>query len=177
MGYWLISSIGVKRDSSRRSSIWISVGIRLLFVFALIFVLRSPNLRQVLLGRLSLFLSSHSAIQLVGAVLCVVGVALAVWARAILGTNWSGRPAIKEDHELVTSGPYNLIRHPIYSGMLLAMLGTSLVVGIPGLLVFIPFAIIAAYRIGIEERLLTQIFADEYQHYRERTKTLIPFVI
>lgn len=115
-------------------------------------------------------------ISWIGAVLAVLGVAFAVWARINIGSNWSGMPAVKEDHELVTTGPYAYVRHPIYTGMLLAALGTGLTGVIFGVLVFIFALIIFNWRISVEERLMLQVFPDKYPVYKERTKRLIPFV-
>jgi protein-S-isoprenylcysteine O-methyltransferase Ste14 len=177
VAYWVISSLRVKRDLSHHGSLWVSVGIRLLIAFAIVLLLRLPLAREVVQNGMYGFLSIHPAIKAVGAVFCAVGVAIAIWARANLGANWSGRPATKEGHELVTSGPYRFVRHPIYSGMLLAMLGTCLISGIPGLLVFVAFSAIAIYRIVVEERLMMQLFADKYLEYRKHTKALIPHIV
>jgi protein-S-isoprenylcysteine O-methyltransferase Ste14 len=175
--YWVISSIKVKKDASRHGSVWVSVGIRLLIAVAIVMLVRLPLVRRVIQEDIYRFFSIHPGMKAVGAVFCAAGVAIAIWARASLGANWSGRPATKDNHELVTSGPYRLVRHPIYSGMLLAMLGTSLISGIPGLLAFIGFGAIAIYRIGVEERLMIQLFADEYLEYKKHTKALVPYII
>ena len=78
---------------------------------------------------------------------------------------------------MITSGAYRLVRHPIYSGMLIAALGTSLVIGIPGLLILLGFVAMVISRIGVEERLMVQLFGDQYLQYRKRTKMLIPNLI
>ena len=150
VAHWVVSSTRVKKDLRRHGFLWISVSVRLLIAVAVVLLLRLPPVLRVV-QRLAL---AHPAIKAIGAALCVAGVAIAIWARANLGANWSERPAIKKGHELVTSGPYRFVRHPIYFGMLLAMLGTSLISGIPGLLVLVVFGTIAIYRIRVEERLL-----------------------
>lgn len=175
--YWVVSSIGIKKDRTRASSLLLSVGARVLIGAVVFLVVRLFGARRVAHIALLDPMSSHPAVRAAGAVLCVAGVAVAIWARATLGRNWSGRPATKEDHELVTSGPYHMVRHPIYSGMLLAMLGTTLITGIPGLVVMVAFGVVAVYRIGVEERLMIQLFPDAYVEYRKHTKTLIPFVV
>lgn len=78
---------------------------------------------------------------------------------------------------MMTSGAYRLVRHPIYSGMLIAALGTSLVIGIPGLLILLGFVAMVISRIGVEERLMLQLFGDRYLQYKKRTKMLIPYLI
>jgi protein-S-isoprenylcysteine O-methyltransferase Ste14 len=172
--YWVISSIGIKRDISRIGPVWLSVGVRVLIGLTVFLLLQVPFVRTVVRQYIDRFSLAHPA---VGAVLCVAGIGLAIWARTILGRNWSGRPAVKEGHELITSGPYHVVRHPIYSGMLTAMLGTFFIAGIPGLLVLIAFSAIVIYRIGIEERLMVQLFAEKYLEYKKRTKALIPFIL
>ncbi|HTZ50180.1 MAG TPA: isoprenylcysteine carboxylmethyltransferase family protein [Spirochaetia bacterium] len=175
--FWVVASIGIKKDASRHGSAWFLVGIRLLIAVAIVVVLRVPYLRSVVVTGIHRFAVNHPAIQAAGAALCVIGLALALWARTSLGTNWSGSPAAKEGHELVTSGPYGVIRHPIYTGMLTMMLGTALIAGAPGLLVLVAFSAIVAYRVRVEERLMQQLFPGTYREYRGRTRALIPFVL
>jgi protein-S-isoprenylcysteine O-methyltransferase Ste14 len=113
-----------------------------------------------------------------GATLCVVGVAGAVWARWTLAGNWSSNVTFKQGHELVERGPYCCVRHPIYTSLLLMGLGTALaesrVRPFAGLLLwFIGFWI----KLRQEEQLLTRHFPAEYPAYMTRVKALIPFVI
>jgi protein-S-isoprenylcysteine O-methyltransferase Ste14 len=115
---------------------------------------------------------------LVGTILCGLGVAFSIWARAILGRNWSSNPTIKEDHELVQTGPYRLVRHPIYTGILLAVFGTSLASAKVGDLVLIlTITIMLIVKLRIEESLMQRQFAEKYTEYRKHTKALIPFVL
>ena len=174
--YWAISSTNVKKDIIRCSSILVSIGLRILIAFAIIMILRLPVTRQLLRQYANPSLINPT-IRAIGNALCAVGIAFAIWARINLGANWSGRPATKESHELVTSGPYRFVRHPIYFGMLLSMVGTSLVIGIAGLLVLLGFGSVVIYRIGVEERLMVQLFADKYLAYKKRTKAIIPFIV
>jgi len=177
IAYWVVSSIKVKKDLGRHGPLWLSVGVRLLIAIGIFLLLQVPFVRHAIREYFDRFSLAHTTVMAVGSVLCVAGVALAIWARTILGANWSSRPATKEGHELITSGPYQLIRHPIYSGMLLAMLGTFLISGVPGLLVFVAFGAVVIYRIGVEERLMVQLFAEKYLQYKKHTKALIPFII
>ena len=105
-----------------------------------------------------------------------IGIGLAVWARVYLGRNWSPRPAVKEHHELVTTGPYAYVRHPIYTGIMLATLGTALLGIFLGIVMFIVISIIFALRIGKEEKLMLELFPRQYPAYQKRTKRLVPFV-
>ena len=83
---------------------------------------------------------------------------------------------VKEGHELVITGPYRVVRHPIYSGILLAMLGSALVVGTPWLIAFVFVGAYLAYCAKTEEQLMMQQFPNEYTRYKRKTKMLIPFV-
>ena len=112
------------------------------------------------------------------AVLCVIGLAFAIWARVTLGRNWSGAVTLKEEHELVERGPYRFVRHPIYTGLIAMFLGTVIVLGhvagIAGLvLVFVSFWI----KLRDEERIMLKQFPDQYAAYQLRAKRIIPFVL
>jgi protein-S-isoprenylcysteine O-methyltransferase Ste14 len=112
------------------------------------------------------------------AVLCVIGLAFAVWARVTLGRNWSGVVTLKEGHELMERGPYRIVRHPIYTGILTMFFATALAQGhffgfVGALLMFVSFWI----KLGDEEKLMLQQFPERYADYRRRTKRIIPFVV
>ena len=111
------------------------------------------------------------------AVLSVVGLSFAIWARVHLGRNWSSRPAVKEHHELVTTGPYAYVRHPIYTGIIMMAFATALTVSIFGIGVFVIASFTYISRIGKEEKIMLELFPKEYPEYRKRTKALIPFVL
>jgi protein-S-isoprenylcysteine O-methyltransferase Ste14 len=118
------------------------------------------------------------ALQYAAAAIAVAGCAFAIWARLTLGANWSGRATVKEGHELITSGPYAFARHPIYTGLLTAVLGTALARGEWRCLVaifIIAFALMV--KMSQEERLMMQTFPDAYRVYRQRVKALIPGVL
>jgi protein-S-isoprenylcysteine O-methyltransferase Ste14 len=111
----------------------------------------------------------------VGAALCLAGAALAIWSRWLLGSNWSSVVALKQDHELVEAGPYRLVRHPIYSGLLLLFIGNALLVGDwRGVLAV---AIVAASfwrKLRLEETWLSRRFGPRYRDYMGRTRALVP---
>jgi protein-S-isoprenylcysteine O-methyltransferase Ste14 len=113
----------------------------------------------------------------IGALLTAAGLLFTVWARLHLGRNWSGIITIKKEHELVTSGPYALVRHPIYTGLLLAFLGSALAVGDwRGVLAFALAAGALWRKLRIEERWMRQQFGDAYQAYSQRVAALVPFI-
>ena len=123
-------------------------------------------------------LAVHSIIlAAIGAALFVGGIALAVWARLHLGRNWGMPMTQRAEPELITSGPYRLVRHPIYSGLLTAMLGTVLVNTLLGLIVVAVLIGYFYYCGTVEERNLVSTFPAAYPEYRGRTKMLIPFLL
>jgi protein-S-isoprenylcysteine O-methyltransferase Ste14 len=116
-------------------------------------------------------------IALVGLLAVLMGVAFSIWARLILGGNWSNRVTVKENHTLVRSGPYRIVRHPIYSGILLGMLGSALQRG--GIRCFAGVLICALsfwLKTRAEEHFMVQSFGEQYLQYRHRVKALAPFI-
>lgn len=113
-----------------------------------------------------------------GLALTIAGAAFATWARFYLGGNWSATVTVKQDHTLIRTGPYALVRHPIYLGLLIAMLGTAIAFGhVAGLFaVAIAFAAWLA-KARVEECLLLLQFGDDYKRYQRQVKTMIPFVL
>ena len=117
------------------------------------------------------------ALAAIGAALFACGIALAVWARLHLGRNWGMPMTQRAEPELVTSGPYRFVRHPIYSGLLVAMLGTTLVNNLLGLIIVAVLVAYFYYCGTVEERNLVSAFPAAYPQYRGRTKMLIPFLL
>jgi protein-S-isoprenylcysteine O-methyltransferase Ste14 len=105
-----------------------------------------------------------------------VGLGFAAWARAHLGQNWSGIVTVKEDHALVRTGPYRAVRHPIYTGLLLALTGTAMAIGEwRGVLAVICALIGLLRKIQVEEKRMSENF-PEYSRYRQQTAALIPLL-
>src|SRR6185503_671320 len=125
IAYWVISARGVK-ETERSESDSSRFGYNLLLVVGGL-LMAVPTLPWGVLG--GRFVPLSYATTTVGLVLVVVGLAFSVWARVHLGTNWSTRVTIKRDHTLIRSGPYALVRHPIYTGLIAAILGTAVLVG------------------------------------------------
>jgi protein-S-isoprenylcysteine O-methyltransferase Ste14 len=123
-------------------------------------------------------LAVHSVIlAAIGAALFAGGIALAVWTRLHLGRNWGMPMTQRAEPELVTSGPYRFVRHPIYTGLLTALLGTALVNNLLGLIVVAVLVAYFYYCGRVEERNLATTFPATYPEYRSRTKMLIPFLL
>jgi protein-S-isoprenylcysteine O-methyltransferase Ste14 len=171
--YWLVSAKNVKR-TARRESTGSGLSHKLPLLIA-VFLFSLPEK-----GRHPLFDPVWQRTEFtfwLGVVLLLAGFGITIWARRVLGRNWSGTVTIKENHELVQSGPYGLVRHPIYTGLLLAFLGSAISLGEwRGLLAF--FLVLIAFRIkpGIEERWMTELFGPAYGEYRKRVRMLVPFI-
>ncbi len=162
--YWLIAATGAKQGVGRR-------GFRVPGLLAIV---------GIVLGRVFKphTLAVHSPIlHVVGTVLFLSGLGLAVWARIYLGRNWGMPMTEKEEPELVTSGPYRYVRHPIYSGLLLGVLGTALATNLYWLIALAVGGAYFIYSATVEERLMTSTFPATYPSYKAKTKMLIPFVL
>jgi len=171
--YWLVSSIGNKATQRREP-----LGSRLAYVLPLV-------LGGVLLGVRVLPWAALLGTRLwprsflvycVGFLILLAGLAFAVWARMHLGRNWSGAVTVKEDHELIRTGPYRFVRHPIYTGILTAVIGTAICSGT--LRAALGFALIAAalaYKLRKEEAFMREVFPGQYDTYRGEVPALIPF--
>ena len=172
--YWAVSLANVKATARRTSGLsqfaysaplwlvaWLLIGRRFP-----IGVLNEP------------FMPAGPVGALAGVLLIAVGLGFAVWARRHLGGNWSATVTVKADHELVTSGPYALVRHPIYTGLLVALLGTAIANGEWRGLVAVAIAAAAfAYKLSLEERWMVETFGSEYRDYRKKVAALIPFLL
>ncbi len=118
------------------------------------------------------------AIAVFGDILVLCGLAVALWSRKTLGGNWSGSVVFKENHELVTSGPYRYVRHPIYSGMLLMLIGTVLASASAMLLFVWAVSFVTLWlKSREEEKLMARHFPSQYPAYLSRTKALIPRIL
>jgi protein-S-isoprenylcysteine O-methyltransferase Ste14 len=113
--------------------------------------------------------------RFLGLAILLAATGLTIWARFALGLMWSAVPAVREGHQLRTSGPYAITRHPIYTGLLGMILGTMLLAGAGPWIVPFPVALILIeFKIRIEERFMTAEFPDEYPRYRKRVPQLVP---
>lgn len=118
------------------------------------------------------------AVLLTGTAVTLLGLCLAVWARVHLGTNWSSQPTIRVDHTLIRTGPYRIVRHPIYTGLLVGFAGTAIVIGeIWAFIVIFIILIIFYAKIWMEEKFLLEEFGEDFTRYKKEVKALIPFVV
>jgi len=113
-----------------------------------------------------------------GVALTAIGLGYAIWARLHLGRNWSATVTLKENHQLIRSGPYALTRHPIYTGMILATIGSVLTAGkLLGILAFLVIIGSWVRKLLLEERFMGRQFGAQYVNYRSEVKALVPFVV
>ena len=165
--YWLAAAFSMKRG---RVSWLHDLRIRAVIAVAVILLIRLGAFR----GH---GLNSDPWRAGIGLVLFALGLVFAIWARIHIGRNWGTPMTQKDDPELVTSGPYRLVRHPIYSGILAAGVGTALALSWLWLTVVALAGVFFLYSAKVEERYLTDQFPDDYPVYKRSTKMLVPFIL
>ena len=166
---WAVTALFVKR-TVERSLGWARV-VAFAAVIGVYAALRgSPVMQRQLWPR-------NEAVGLTADLLALLGLVIALWARAALGRNWSGTIAFKEDHELIQRGPYAWVRHPIYSGLLLMVLGTAIDSTRLASFAFLATGfVVVVIKARAEEQLMLRHFPDAYARYRRRVKALVPWV-
>ena len=170
-GYWIVAAASAKSQVPRAAGSAAGVGIRIGIILLIFLLFRTravgsnPGLIDI------------PAVQAAGIVLFVAGLALAIWARLYLGRNWGMPMSEKVDPELVTTGPYRYVRHPIYSGVIVAMIGTALAVGLYWLIVAFAMGVYFFYSATVEERNMARLFPSTYPQYKHSTKMLVPFLL
>jgi len=169
--YWAFSATEAKK-SKRLNARWF--GFRLLLIIILVIYFETSF--SVRFGTFHFSATASPILSAIGALLCGAGIALAIWARYHLGKNWGMPMTRREEPELVTSGPYAYIRHPIYTGVIVAIIGSGFASGAGWLMVCVLYAgyfIVSAF---VEEKTLSAEFPQQYKEYKKHTKMLIPFV-
>jgi protein-S-isoprenylcysteine O-methyltransferase Ste14 len=172
-GWWLAA--GSVKKTLRRESL----GSRLTYTLPLWVAVWLFVSRRIPWAALNArFVPSAAWPYAVGAVLVVLGLGFATWARVYLGRNWSADVTLKQEHELVRSGPYRWVRNPIYTGILIALAGSALARGQwSGVLAVVIAFGSFWYKARLEERVMHDAFGAEYDAYRREVKSLIPFVL
>ncbi|MFK0688758.1 methyltransferase family protein [Mesorhizobium sp. IMUNJ 23033] len=164
--YLTVSAFGAKRDTEQHMPQRLGLMVAMIAAFLL------PRLS---IFRFVNFAPVNAVLSSIGVVVTVAGMAFLVWARQSLGGNWSQIVSSKQGHELVTSGPYRFVRHPMYTGGLVACFGSEIVVGGGFVFLLVLLGAIFLWRVGAEDRLLAGQFPEEFPDYARRTKALIPF--
>jgi protein-S-isoprenylcysteine O-methyltransferase Ste14 len=173
LAYWIIAAQNVKPTRRRES-----------FVSRLLTIVPTALTAALLaLGDQRLpwlnarFLPQTMVAYWLGLLMVIFALAFAVWARVHLGRNWSGTVTVKENHELIRNGPYGIVRHPIYTGLLFAILGTAVAFGQwRGLLAFGFLTAAFLLKLRREERFMSESFPNDYPRYRAEVPALIPFI-
>jgi protein-S-isoprenylcysteine O-methyltransferase Ste14 len=172
----MVSTFSAKRvvESDRR---WVYSWLVLVAFVAAFFVIEhAPHLSAFVIR--TIHRSSTPMISFCADMIVLAGLVISLWARIELGRNWNLNPSIQEDHELIERGPYVYVRHPMYSGLILMLLGAVIWYGSwVGGTIFIVCLIGTWLKLRQEERLLTEHFGMSYLKYKERVKALIPFLL
>ena len=165
---WLVAALTAKRAAQSRMRQF--VGFRAALFVILIVVARSGLFK----GHHAI--ESNPLLQGIGMGLFLTGLGLAVWARVYLGRNWGTPMSERVDAELVTTGPYHYIRNPIYSGLILAALGTAVAVSWYWLVAVVFMGAYFIYSAIVEEHIMERLFPNDYPAYKRSTKRLIPLI-
>jgi protein-S-isoprenylcysteine O-methyltransferase Ste14 len=165
---WVAAAFGNKAGQSQwRRFAAVRIGIFIIIFLAL---------------RAGVFRGNHAVVsnpwpQGIGMAVFFAGLVLAVWARVYIGRNWGMPMTQKAEPELVTAGPYRRVRHPIYSGIILAMVGTAIAVSLYWLIAAVLVGAYFIYSATVEERFMASQFPGTYPEYKRSTKMLIPFIL
>jgi protein-S-isoprenylcysteine O-methyltransferase Ste14 len=168
--YWEFAARTASEAAASESGLSRQLHVWLLSVAQVLLIFPVPGLQQR-------FVPLSLAVMITALIVEALGLALAVWARRILGKHWNGKITIKVGHELIRSGPYRLVRHPIYTAVLMIYGGTAVVFGEMHSLLRFVLAVLAYLRkIRLEEANLARGFGEPYEKYRAETKALVPLI-
>jgi len=171
---WLLAAATNKRSIYRESG---AQRLRYMILLVLAFLLLTKRHRLPYPFDIRI-IPATEIVAWVAGILCIAGLAFCLWARAALGRNWSGTITLKEGHELIERGPYRLVRHPIYTGLLAMFLATAIAFGHLGGFVAVVVAFASFWiKLSDEEKLMRQQFPEQYRSYEQRVKRIIPFVL
>jgi protein-S-isoprenylcysteine O-methyltransferase Ste14 len=171
IAYWLLAALfAAKTKQAEGVLLRLAHIVPLYFGFFLIFHDRDYSLIH---GRMY----HNNGMSYIGNLLTVEGLLFTVWARVHLGKYWSGIITLKEGHRLIRTGPYQIVRHPIYTGILLGALGSALIAATGDAFVGLALMTVTlAMKARREEALLTGEFGDEYRQFRREVRALVPLV-
>ena len=173
--YWVVSAGFAKRSVGGPAK-WKQVAIRFCILVLIVIALSSATLRHGMRVAQA-YQSGHALMAAIGIVLVALGLALAICARIRLGRNWGMPMTQREDPELITGGPYAYVRHPIYSGIIVAMVGSTIGNSIVWALPLVLFGAYFIYSARREEEVMCRQFPQSYPAYMRRTHMLVPYVL
>jgi len=172
--FWIINGFSTKKTVENRGG-WTMRIIALMVAFSVIFLRK--QIAIILPVADDYFYPFSLAVGIGADIVVLLGVVVMIWARIALGKNWSANVTFKADHELISHGPYAYVRHPIYSGLLLVVLGLVIYSGsVAGYFFFFIFFGGAYYKALKEEKVLTAHFGEKYLQYKKEVRALIPFI-
>jgi protein-S-isoprenylcysteine O-methyltransferase Ste14 len=169
--YWVVNAANVKQNIEKHISLRYIFLLSLVVGAVFITMLYEKTFLQNTLWKAS------TRLGIVTDLLVSVGLSITLWARATLGKNWSAHVTLKKGHKLIKHGPYAVVRHPIYSGMIIMSVGTAINIGR-----VYAFVLLAAMLVGfiakfrLEEELMLKHFTKEYKLYKKRVKALVPYI-
>jgi protein-S-isoprenylcysteine O-methyltransferase Ste14 len=170
--FWVIMAFTTKRTVERGGFF----GYRIPAVIVVVAVIAGGRLVRV--SSQSHLWHTTLAVGVVTDCIVVAGVAFSFWARITLGRNWSAEVTFKQDHELIESGPYALVRHPIYTGLIVMALGTAINYGrVIGLGLLVALCGSLWWKARQEERIMSRHFPDAYTNYKARVHAVVPFLL
>jgi len=173
--YWFLSALKDRTPLKRTSGTKPAGLVLIMLPVEIGSVLLCTLFPEFVTGR---FLPAAAPYIIAGTVITLGGLAFALWARLHLGKSWTGLPAIRENHQMVRTGPYSAVRNPIYTGMLAALAGTAIATGYMAVLLFLIVALcVFTGKIRTEERLLEDEFGEDYLRYKREVKALVPYVV
>jgi protein-S-isoprenylcysteine O-methyltransferase Ste14 len=175
IGYWVISSFNTRKTKKKTNGFknfiyyWLPL---LVAVFLL-----GPGewfghtwLREN-------FVEHTNTVGITGLVFCIAGAVICCWARYTLGKNWALSVQEKSNHELITNGLYKIIRHPIYTGLIILFVGNAVIVGDYRAILSVLIVVISfVFKLKKEEKLMKGLFGEQYQKYKQKTNALIPYL-
>jgi len=170
-GYWLISAVTSYAPVQRREShvSRLLYGIFVILSMLILFWAQNNSTYR--------FVPDTTAVKVIGVVITFLGLGFAVWARAHLGKYWSGNVTIKVEHKLIRTGPYRWVRNPIYTGIIIAVIGSTVADGeLLALLAIVFIAIGFLIKIRMEEKFLLEEFGEAFIQYKKEVKSLVPFM-
>lgn len=175
LAYWMLMALGAKRNAGGSS--WKAGGVlRAGALVLILLILNGTVFRRAFMGVQVSPAIRNLPMGIIGIGLCLLGMGFAVWARVRLGRNWGMPMSRKEQPELVTDGPYAYVRHPIYTGFFVAMLGSALAEKLTWGVMALVCGAFFVYSARKEEQFMLEQFPEQYPAYMRRTKMLVPFL-
>ena len=175
LAYWIISARKTKRTIKTKGPVDVNF-YPIMFLGYLLFVRpKFPKPFDFLSVKL---IPENHFIMLAGISIVICGLAITIIARRTLADNWSSAVTFKENHELITKGIYQFVRHPIYTGILLMFMGSAyLYFSLSTIIGFMLMVFAIIYKIRLEEKMMTEHFPDAYPEYRKKVRAIIPFML